>query len=964
MGMGSLPLRYRLPNPPAVFIGRAAETVSFNEAVRRSPLVVVTGPNGVGKTAFVLHALHRKKRGPRTIYIDVRHSTGEELRLEVLGAVAEAEGIDSMNRAALRGDADTVMAELLDLAERGPWWFVLDNLHHIDAAESRALLQALARYARKSRWVAISSMDPQVDDDAAQVVSLSGMQPVDLERMATAWGTDDAARVGRAVAVSGGSPWLLRQCLVNGRDVARVTREGLLEGLTREQVELVDALSVLDVPLPLEVLASFCPPSLDADVAALEPRGILERTPAGVRLHEVASSVLAASEGSGGRARWRNRAAVGLSASNDPVGALEGLRLLMTLGRLGDVVDHLDRRGSRYLDQGYAPALWRVLSSMTDPRLEGWRLRCATELGSPTALRMVLEPSLDNLQDRVTWAQTLFMQGRLDDADRTARAVLQSVTPETPQSVAFEAGLVLANCTAARGDVHGAVARLTGLAELSPPDAARRDAAIAIYLAGTPDARRANAIANALANSVDALPMAAREEVAYGIAYVRRRQGRLADAAAMLRAATATPRGGVLKHLVARRALWLGAAIALDRGQLEETEQRLAKLAPFVRTASVFRPSILSTTIGFRLARGDLEWLGNTAADVEREASAFGIVDVAFLARAQGVQLASLRSLELTRSTLPRERSPGADRLFIRLLEHRVLRAGPITTEESERLDAIDAPGLRPLARAVRARAALVVDGDVSKALAEVTSAVSDAAASGHLVVEAEARLAHCDILLVLGRTAELSRVAEELSLVAQRLGSRRFEFEASFATAVAAEGLDFAVLEHLAAQFDTAPVAARRSRLLLGAGAPTDHFDQSMLAAIAGRPAHRVPSRVDGPEGQLPEWDGPAWGIDEATRRVWLPDARWVEFGRRALHWDLLLCLADAGGAATKEHLVHGVWKECEYHPLKHDARLQVAVRKVRELIEENPSAPERVVTTDDGYAFAGIVRRARSAD
>jgi DNA-binding winged helix-turn-helix (wHTH) protein len=95
----------------------------------------------------------------------------------------------------------------------------------------------------------------------------------------------------------------------------------------------------------------------------------------------------------------------------------------------------------------------------------------------------------------------------------------------------------------------------------------------------------------------------------------------------------------------------------------------------------------------------------------------------------------------------------------------------------------------------------------------------------------------------------------------------------------------------------------------------------------------------------------------------VWLPGERWVDFARRRLHFELLLCLADAGGSATKEELVLRVWKETEYHPLRHDARLQVAIRKVRELIEEDPSRPERLVTTPEGYALRGTVRRIAGA-
>ena len=45
----------------------------------------------------------------------------------------------------------------------------------------------------------------------------------------------------------------------------------------------------------------------------------------------------------------------------------------------------------------------------------------------------------------------------------------------------------------------------------------------------------------------------------------------------------------------------------------------------------------------------------------------------------------------------------------------------------------------------------------------------------------------------------------------------------------------------------------------------------------------------------------------------------------------------------------------------LRHDTRIHFAVRKLREAIEDRPDAPARLVTTDDGYRLAGVVRRAR---
>jgi DNA-binding response OmpR family regulator len=94
---------------------------------------------------------------------------------------------------------------------------------------------------------------------------------------------------------------------------------------------------------------------------------------------------------------------------------------------------------------------------------------------------------------------------------------------------------------------------------------------------------------------------------------------------------------------------------------------------------------------------------------------------------------------------------------------------------------------------------------------------------------------------------------------------------------------------------------------------------------------------------------------------RAWLPDGRVVDLSRHPVQLGLLACLAARGGRATKEDLVLAVWEVREYHPLYHDNRLHAAIRKLRVQIEDDPSAPLRVVTESDGYALGGVFRWAR---
>ena len=71
----------------------------------------------------------------------------------------------------------------------------------------------------------------------------------------------------------------------------------------------------------------------------------------------------------------------------------------------------------------------------------------------------------------------------------------------------------------------------------------------------------------------------------------------------------------------------------------------------------------------------------------------------------------------------------------------------------------------------------------------------------------------------------------------------------------------------------------------------------------------------------------------------------------------DLLTALCARGGAATKEQLLEDAWGVREYHPLQHDNRLKVAVRKLRRLLEE-VLGDDPIEAADDGYRLRGKVR------
>jgi hypothetical protein len=205
-----------------------------------------------------------------------------------------------------------------------------------------------------------------------------------------------------------------------------------------------------------------------------------------------------------------------------------------------------------------------------------------------------------------------------------------------------------------------------------------------------------------------------------------------------------------------------------------------------------------------------------------------------------------------------------------------------------------------------------------------------------------EARLLLFDIQFVAGKRVAATATAREIATIAQTSGARRFAIEAELMNALSAVRPPVSTLERVAASEGVAPAAARRARALLGLDGGCDRVDERVVRATTWNGAVRT---VRGGVGA-------SWGIDLQIGRIWFPDGRTRPFGARALHGPLARALAGAGGACTKEQLARTVWSVRDYHPLRDDKRIQVAIMRFRRAIEEG-KRPKRILSTEDGYTL-----------
>jgi tetratricopeptide (TPR) repeat protein len=914
-----IPLRHRLPNPSAVFVGREDEIAWLATTLERAPVAVLCGPGGVGKTALVLRTLQTtfREQRERTLYLAIpADEPPDQVRLALAHLLARAAGAeDTVDIAGLRGDPEELTAMALDLAEEGPFWVVLDDLQHTDREEMGELLRQLSAYARDSRFIATTRASLASTGLDGQILALSRMGHGALAEMARALEPKgSSADLQAAVNAAVGSPWLLKQYLAAGAEGLALTRSGVLESVSEPARALLETLSHLEVPLSREVVATLAPLPADEELTTLVARGLLIDED-GLRVHDQVGDFLFP-PGTAGEAERRARIAAQLSTHEEPEAVLEALRLDGLAGDVDAIVALLDERGHELMGLGCAPRVWQLVERTTDPRVGLWQLRCAAELGNATVLGAVREPQLRKGEDQLAWAATQFLLGEQEEARRIALEVAGG----GDEGLEADARLLAARCLLHLGRAVEARAELE---VASGGESTGATAALCALLDACLDADGAAAETAAVGSRVSE---AGDAEALLDVAMAHYRLGDRARADQVVEQVLATPRGGRAALLLSRRALLLRARIAVDRGALDHARELIELVRPFARGTSILRPLLIEIDGSRRLAVGELTGL-EAALERGLEVARGGEVSVSARLEMLLRQLAELREgAELGVGTQRTSPSPW---------EPRVQRA------------------LREALHAARRELAI---GDPMDGIEAARRAQEEAAHAGLKVLEAEALLLLGDGLFAAMSLEELGTATEALTHLADSLGSRRLRHHVAFY-----EGHDDpAVLERLAAEEDVAPRVARRARALLGLEAVADGIDEQVLAAARTAWTDQQILTL----GEHAEAHEVAWGLDALRSSVWLPDGRTVSLARKPLLFRVLTTLADHGGAASKETLINEAWDEREYHPIRHDPKLHVSIRALRKAIEDDPSQPARLLTTEEGYTLGGVVRRLLPVD
>ncbi len=937
---------FRLKNPPPIFVGRSEEITQLRSAMRRGHLTTISGPGGIGKTSLVLQAL--SELGPdvvkRAISLAVspRDVTGDELATSLLGALRRLAGASSSPAGAL-ADPESFFATCIDLADEHDALVVIDDAHEARSPLLSGLFEAVTAYARKARFIVTSRVELDVAGADGQSIRLGPMSARDLLDLALAWSPALPLREAEEAARDAeGSPFWLKQRLAIGRGSAGSLGREILGSVPDGAAMWLRLLSRLEAPLPLEALSPLAPsaPPLSEALPLLEARGLVETTSTGLRLHAVARLAIRSSAAPPPHEIEALMSA--LAASPWPGAVLEAVRAYLESGQrdraaalLTSVIDEAARAG-------LAPRLWQILEGTTDEMFRGFRLRAAVEIGGGRAIEWaVSQPVPARPQDRLAWTKALGYAGRLLEAAEAAHE-LAAESARVSDEIAFEALFFGVRCLVTMGRGKLALERAQRAAfAMTPERRASLDAwcARAHLLAGADEAALRIVTHQ---GSVSSLPDAAREDVEIQRAIVLCELGRARAARlSLVRAGPASLTSPEVRG--AQRRLVRETALAVELGRLDQVDDAVGSLRR--HAAGSAELSALLAMIDLRLAatRGDTHQGDASLRDLRRHATVLKSTywDAWLPAGAHLWAIVTAERYEAQAtpgSTLPISRALAALHEVVSEGVTRLLEREPV----GPRVDAA------VVLRLAASRAALL-RGDLAAARDEAAAAI-DLAEEHELELWAwEARLGLADALLLSG-SPDLDVVARQIAGWAELARAPRFAHEARFyRAACGAHDPDATVMDELARSGKGAVAAVRRSRALFGFQEPLDRVDLRVVAALGRRMGMEHVSDDHAYRAGLL--------LDTRRSRVRLPAGGEVDLGGKPLSMRLLVTLFERGGAASKAELVRAVWSRADYHPLRDDKRLQVAIGRLRVALGDDVADPQLVLTTPDGYRFPPLL-------
>jgi hypothetical protein len=899
---GRVPLAHRRPNPPAVLVGRVAECARLDALAAGPRVAVIEGPPGAGKSALVYAHLAEASG------VVVRVEGGEpDVLASMRRVLATTAGLapSEVHRA---GDAAERIGQLLDIADALDAFVLVEDPSESgdETPQLVELLNAAIRYGRRARWYVTTRHPLEVPESVR--LKLQPMRYEELEQIAHSRARHLAELdVGFAVRSALGLP---------GR-LVRMLEGATASPLTTTARAILSSLAVLRRPVSQ---AALCAVASESELRALAEDGSIVGFPDAIRLHDDARDGLVALT-----ADRKHTLAQSLEAHVSAAATLEALRLWLECGALEEALHLLGRRGDELLARGYAPDLWALLSEAQSPVFRGWQLVVATEHGHPAALAHVeawarsegspATAETKDVQARFAYLKTRYAAEDYEFIREHAAAVALAAAQANRADLAWEAQLMVAASRMALGKFDETEREVR--AATLPTLTAQLQAKALLALCAARRGRRAEALAivDALEPRLSEVAGTTRASLTYNIALIFSGLGE-PDRALERFEATFPVDALATAALCSRRALELGAYLNILCGTLDRAEGLLSRLAKYVVTGSPIdaRRNLMLGTLW--LLRGKLSCAKEHAErGLNLALKNLGDEDTAF-ARALLAQI-SWRWAE--RRVGNPAQAQGASGLIAHAWEVLASDAfgAPVELLTTEGVE------LTGEAHEALALAQACLRRDVPAVRAALGTALTLSAVSARAWLSLYALhwlLAHSEVPPVEACSTMrgiTSDIDDDLDLCA-----------------LAVSRAPWPTLARLASLESTAGRIARR---VMQRGLPTTDREEAIAAFLRSRLGWNHVVGLPGDNAYL----------DVPRSLLWLDDQE-VSLAAHPTLFRLLVVLIRHGGAATKEALVNETWQVREYHPLQHDNRLRLAVRKLRAQL-----GAKRVATRVDGYAL-----------
>lgn len=852
----------------------------------------------VGETAShaVRAALLRRNAGARVIYLKVlQRDVGGALERQIAVGVARALGAE-VHGTERPGTVAELVEVGLGLTERDAWTVLLDGVD-VECSGVCQVMTLLSRFARASRWIVVSRTPPRSAPPVSALLHLR-------------------------------SPAIFAAAVHAGE-----TCEELAAALAR--------LTVCEGPVPRRAVA----PAVSEEVwRRAEEDGLVTLLSDSVVLEGQARPHLMAQRDARELAELRVDTAERLITHESPVAWLEALRLWGREARFEQMATALERRGQALLSAEDPARLWAILAHHDRPEIQRWRLRAGVEAGIHLAHELSEDPDAAwDPELAMARFRALRLAGRPLEAAALARTIVREASAcgdrRTHASAAIMGARVLIDF-----DPEAARELLAGA---DPPDIDQQ-LDLSFTLASV---RARRGVREGLRESIDRTEAAMRQHglasdlvLLRSLAHARYEIGDVAGAYQCL--LTLLKLGATSMPVVRLGDVSSAAVLSVERGELDVARELLAALMPMDPGMTSRWVVALRARCELALADGDL---AACEADMRLAQASASIPSDREVVAWIEARVAERRG----------EPPPGttAGTMEEALLGHRLWAArwGRVPGPEGAAATLSTLPWARDIGASWVESITAAQGGseaELARALRLALEAEQSSDRRGLRLLRGELLRWCCDLFILLGRREAARSAAGLMESLAVEVDGAHLLAEARFYRAVTAlEGIDLPALERLI----TAPagsVGARRASALLGEPIALDPIDTLVLTALREELEHPIMTVGDA---------GEAWWIDLPGARVWwVGDAGAGEFSlaRRVTKSRILTVLALNGGQATKEQLVRSVWGEVEYHPLRHDTRLQVTIFKLRQRLEPDPTSPTRLLTVEGGYQLGGRVR------